>query len=663
MKKTEIKRNFLILKIILFLLFFILLLKFLMITIYYRGGFESMAKFQTKTVIENPMPRGEIFDRNNNILAGNKEYKNLIYINDGNKNNQELWKLATTLSKQITTPLGNNQLLKVDYQDLIIRENGDQFFERLSFEEQQLPQEELDKKLRSKVTKKDYEDLVAKYGEKAIEYKIKMDVSSASTPLVLVKKLNKKDQYFVQSNLGKLGGCFVVDDWERTYPYKETFSGWLGTVGKIPEEEYEKYKSQGYGANELVGTSYIEKEMEPVLNARTQKIEIFFDQEGNIINYQTTDKGKEGLDIILTIDIKLQKEIENILKRYLKEDSYKYFKTAFSSVVNPNTGELLAVGGIYEDDKKYYDNSIGQITTAYEIGSVIKPAILGLGYDTGIWEQNTIINDAPLDFGGGTIKSSYHNSGMIDEFEAIKHSSNIYFYDILLKMANLDYTGASGFPAEVEQKYFDQVREELQRYGLGSKTGVGFNSEITGVVSTNRTVGLYADIANGQYDTYTPLALTQYVGGLANGTSRMKMNYLYSVNHPGEIGKPGREKMRVQPEILNKLPVGAEDMKHVQDTLAEPSKPGGTTNAAADSRYKIGSKSGTSESFYFEAGMKEAVKTDNASFIAYAPYNDPKIAVSVLFPFWTPDGYVNKPSATTAGAEILDALYDAGYTK
>lgn len=663
MKKTEIKKNFLILKILLIVCMAVLIAKFLIVTIYYNGGFEAMAKFQTKIVISNPMPRGEIFDRKSKLIAGNKQAKNLIYINVNSKSDEEEWELVQNLAQNIDVKPPLTKLSKVDYEDLIIRENSEEMYSRLSTEEQLLSQKEVDEKLRNKVTKTDYDELVKMYGLEAVDLKIRIDNSSSTTPQVLATNLSVEEQYYIQNNIGKIGGCFIINSWERIHPYGDTLKGMLGSVGEIPSEELNKYESLGYSSNDLVGTGYIEKELESILKSQSEKIEIYFDDSGNINNYRVIQEGKEGKDVKLTIDIELQKKVDKILKTALKNDSYKNFHTAFSSIVDPDTGELLAVSGIYEDDKKYYDNSIGQFTTAYEIGSVIKPAILGLGYDTGTWEWNKTITDAPIDFGGGTIKSSYHDYGQVDEYQAIKVSSNIYFYDILLNLAGLDYTGNSGFPQEVDQKYFDMVRKELQSYGLGVSTGIDFANEITGVVSSQRGVGLYADIANGQYDTYTPLALTQYMSVLANGKYRMKMNYVYSINSPGEIGKIGNEQMRVSPEILNQTPVGDKDMAHIQDTLAGPSQVGGTTNAAFDSRYQIGSKSGTSESFYFEQGMKEAIKTDNSSFIAYAPYNDPEMAVSVIFPYWTPDGEVSKYSATDAGGEILDACYDLGYIK
>lgn len=660
MKSFLSNKYFVILKVALVLIFLILIAKFLIITIYYSEGFSTMAKYQTKVILANPMPRGEIFDRNGKLIVGNKQTKNLVYLNNNAMSDEEEWNLAEELNSNLDLNVVSKNINEIDYQDLVIREEGEEIQSRIDYESGVTTQEEIDEMLRAAVKTEDIEKIKKEHGDKVVDTKIKISASSTSSPQTLAEDLSKDDQYYVTSNVGKIGGAFIIDNWERDYPYKRTMRSTLGDVGPIPEEKISEYKARGYSAQDSVGTGYIEKNLESTLKSEYQQYQIYFDDEGNISDYTLINSGKEGMDIKLTVDVELQRDVENILKKYLKNDSYPYFRNAFSSIIDPKTGEVLVLGGIQENGDEYYDLSIGQFTTAYEVGSIVKPGVLLMGYDEG-WKKNKVIVDAPFDM-GGVSKGSYLDFGAINEYRAIQVSSNVYFYDILLNMAGIDYTNSSTFPATVSEGNFRKVRNNFQEMGLGSSTGISFSEEITGVTNSSRNLGLYMDLANGQYDTYTPLQATQFMGTLANGENRMKLNYLKSVHEPGDPNKLGATTYSSTPEIINKLNFKKEDIKHVQDTLAMPAQ-GGTTAAAADPRYSIGSKSGTSESFFYEKGMKEVVKTDNSSFMAYAPYKDPQIAVSVLFPYWTKDGDVGKASSVNAGGEILKTCYERGYIK
>ncbi len=656
-----------VLKFVFLLCFSILIFKFWLVTNFYNEGYSELAKHQTNIILKNPMPRGEIYDRNGKLIVGNEEKKNLVYLNNYKKSNEDMWKLAQDLVDNIQIDEKDYTLVENDYKDLIIREDQEEIYKRYNKNKAKYDTEaedfDVDAALRDQVTKEDYDKLVKKYGKKAVDIKILMDSSSTSNPKVLAKDLSSEDVYYINQNVGNLGGCFVMSDWQRTYPYKNTLKTFLGSVGDIPVEDLETYQSLGYSQADQIGTSYVEKEEEMYLRSTPQQVSFYFDTDGNIVNYEIIENGESGDDIKLTIDIELQKKVDEILRDSLKNDSFKYHKTNYASVTDPNTGEILALSGIYEDGKDYYDVSIQNFTSAYEVGSIVKPALLLIGYYLDVWDWDTVINDAPMDLGSGIVKASFHNYGPINENDAIKHSSNVYFYYMILKIAGINYTGPSSLPGVIDDEYFTTIRKEYSMFGLGTKTGIDFDNELEGVKNSSNGVGLYMDLANGQYDTYTPLQTNQYIATLANGKARMKMNYLYSINEPSKQGVIGPEIKRINSEVMNYLKYDPKDIKHVQETLAYPSTPGGTTAAAADSRYKMGSKSGTSESFYYEEGMKSAYKTNNSSFIAYVPYDKPKIAVSVLYPYWTPDGDLNKESATNAGGKILDAAYDLGYIK
>ncbi len=647
-------------KVFLVLVFVIILGKFFLVTNYFSAGYSELAKYQTDVIIKNPMPRGEIFDRNDKLIVGNKQSKNLVYMSTMDISNDYEWEVAQKLVSNIDVDKITYDFKEIDYQDLIIRENSDEIYDRVNDNPEKYKDMEDDEALRSAVTQEDINEINDTYGEGAVKLKILMNASSTSSPKVLFEDLSIDEQYYIESNFNTIGGAFIINSWEREYPYGETLRNFLGTVGEIPKEEQQKYLNLGYSPSDKVGTSYVEYAQEQYLKSSAEEIQIFFDSEGNIIDYKTLYEGEVGKDLKLTIDIELQKDIEKILRDNLKDDSYENYKANYASVMDVNTGDIIALAGQFDGEDGFYDNSIGNFSGVYEVGSIVKPAVLLTGYQEGVWEYGQVVNDKPMDIGGGITKASYHNYGMVDENKAIAVSSNVYFYTMALKIAGIEY-GKDPLPQTIDEESFNTMRENFAKFGLGVKTGIGFDEEIEGVKSNDNGVGLYMDIANGQYDTYTPLQMTQYMSTIANGKSRYKANYIYSINEPGNVKELGKEVIRVKPVVLNQLDYSPKDIKHVQETLILPSQGGGTTAKVADSRYKFGSKSGTSESFYYEPGMKKSVETNNTSFIAYAPYDKPNVAISVMMPYWTSVGETNKTDATDIGGQVLDATYDAGY--
>ncbi len=316
-----------VLKFIFLFAFGILIFKFWLVTNFYSEGYSELAKHQTNIILKNPMPRGEIYDRNNKLIVGNEEKKNLIYLNNYKKSNEDMWALAKIIVDNIKIDEGDYSLVENDYKDLVIRENQEEIYKRYNDNKSNYDVEsedfDIDSALRDQVKKSDYDKLVKKYGKKTIDMKILMDSSSTANPKTLAKDLTSEEVYFINENIGTLGGCFVMSDWTRIYPYDNTLRSFLGSVGDIPAEDLEMYQSLGYSQADKIGTSYVEKEEEMYLRSDPQQISFYFDNTGNIVNYEIVDTGESGNDIKLTIDIELQKKVDDILKESLKNDSFK----------------------------------------------------------------------------------------------------------------------------------------------------------------------------------------------------------------------------------------------------------------------------------------------------------------------------------------------------
>ena len=152
--------------------------------------------------------------------------------------------------------------------------------------------------------------------------------------------------------------------------------------------------SKGYSANDRVGTAYLEKQYEEVLQGQREKKEIVLDRNGNVESITKIQDGSKGNNIKLTIDLAFQDGVNAILKRHFENElstgSALYSEGIYAVALEPSTGAVLAMSG-YSHEKGTYQitpDALGTITSVFVPGSIIKGAILALvgkmGYCLGI---------------------------------------------------------------------------------------------------------------------------------------------------------------------------------------------------------------------------------------------------------------------------------------
>ncbi len=649
-KNEQLNKRITIIKIISIIACIAIFIKFGIVTIYYEEGFNELAKYQSTVEITQELPRGEIFDSEGVLLAGNKLTYDLSYIESGIKSSDELMEDAQKITKIVD--IDSSTLTESDLKDLWLSSYTDGVSnfataaKRIDAETQKKLKKlyddgdpnyiyESNEAYRAVVTDEEVQKLIDEYGKDTLYVRIKMKQSTTKNPVVIKKDLSLKEKYAIDEKTGEIGGFFTVDDWQRTYPQKTVMRSLIGNVGQIQLEDRTLYESQGYDLDEEVGTSYLEKELEPILHSTNQKLECFFDESGNLIRTEVIDSGELGNDVQLTINIKFQKHVEKIVKQQLSDNDYKYNNNSFATVTDPQTGNILAIAG----QSKYGEFSIGNFTAAYPVGSIVKPAVLLMGYDLGVWDWNTYINDTPMYIKGTPVKASYRNYGSIDEITALAKSSNVYFYQMFLKIAGVTYVPNA--PLNVNPKYYDVVRQEFEQFGLGTSTGIQIDNEMQGVRGSEISPGKYLDLANGQYDTYTNLQVSQFISTIANGGTRYRINYLKKVTTAGEQGELGKVIYEQKPEQLNKLTMSTKDINHTKEGMeACANRSYGTGNTGGYNNLSVPSacKTGTSEDFYTDEETGITHKVNNASFISYAPQENPEIAISILMPSYTSDG-------------------------
>jgi cell division protein FtsI/penicillin-binding protein 2 len=283
------------------------------------------------------------------------------------------------------------------------------------------------------------------------------------------------------------------------------------------------------------------------------------------------------------------------------------------------------------------------------MGSTVKGATVLTGLQQGVIDPSTIIYDAPLTFGDGRQMKSHEYMGPIGPVTALERSSNVYMWHIAMRLSGYDYSQKRFTDHKVEQA-FQVLRNSYSQFGLGIQTGIDLPSEATGYhtgMSSELAQAMFFSI--GQFDTYTPLQMAQYVSTIANDGYRMKPHLLKEVrqpaDHPGQLGKL---LYRNEPEVMNRLEMKQEYLDVVQQGFRQVMA--GSKGTAAwlfkNKDYQPAGKTGTAE-------IDKKTGLYNKTLVGYAPYNNPEIAFAVVVPEIREDN-----TNTEIGEGILDAYFD-----
>jgi cell division protein FtsI/penicillin-binding protein 2 len=435
--------------------------------------------------------------------------------------------------------------------------------------------------------------------------------------------------------LDEYKGIVTKLSWERKYIYGDTLRGILGNISSestgLTSTYKEYYLKKGYKLTDRVGISGLEYQYEDYLKG-TKSI---YKNTGNGI--EEIVKSKRGNDIVLTIDIKLQLEIEKIMEEEMikakKEPNTQYFNRSFTVISNPNTGEILAMAAKIISNNKVYDYSAFIPISSVTVGSVIKGASISVGYKTGAINIGTIMKDECIKLANTPLKCSWLRSGLgnLTDIDALRLSSNSYQFKIAMRVAGFNYIYNGSF--SLKNDTFKTYRDMFNSYGLGVKTGIDLPNESRGIVGMNDTPGLILDFSIGQYDTYTPLQLTQYINTVASNGNRIKLNLLKEVHESSDGDLSNKVIYKTPVKVLNKVDLDSKYISRIQEGFISVLAPRGLGYGYINTKYKPAGKTGTSQSFY--DSNKDGVidkQTITSTFAGYAPYDNPKMSITVISP-------------------------------
>ncbi|MBC6307991.1 penicillin-binding protein 2 [Listeria sp. FSL L7-1582] len=671
-KRQVIPLRLNILFFVIFILFSALILRLGVVQIVQGETYKRQLEETDDVSVTKNVPRGVIYDRNYNLLVGNSAVKSITYTRSQKTQATEMIAVAKKLDKLVAiTP---EKLTERDLQDYWILTHQKESIARLSKADQTLDGGKVYKKQIAGVTPDDLASLTDEDKRIATIYK-KMTAGYALSQVALKSKgVTDAEIARVSENLESLPGVDTTTDWNRFYTYDETLRSILGSVSTekqgIPSDKVDYYLAQGYSRNDRVGRSYLEAQYESVLAGQKSKSNSVLDSSGNIIETVEKYEGSKGKDLVLSVDVELQKKVEEILRKNIKlAKSYggsDLLDRAFVVAMDPYTGQVLSLAGQkIEDTGKFEDYSLGSFTTAYNMGSAVKGATVLSGIMDGAITENTVFTDKPIKFKGTDPKSSWFNRHgerplSLTPESALEISSNSYMYQTAMKMAGAKYVFEGPFRAS--PKTFNEMRYYYNQFGLGVRTGIDLPGEQVGFKGDDKTVGKILDFAIGQYDSYTPLQLAQYSSTIANGGHRIAPSMLKEIRDPSSNGDTvGKVATEIEPKILNQIGAPSSAIKTVQDGFYDVTHGSNGTGKAyfKNVPVPVAGKTGTAQAFY-DGPKTESRMADvwNTTFVGYAPAEKPEIAISVVIP-WQYRGETDQSKVSLKIAEqVFETYYD-----
>lgn len=673
-KKSHVPLRLNLLFFMVFLMFSALILRLGVVQIVYGEDYKKEVERTENVTVSTAVPRGKIYDRYHRIVVDNTPLRTITYTRMNGSTSEDRLKVARQLAELIEMP--TDKITDRDKKDFWILLNEDRAKKKITVKDkQQLADKKIDdaevyKRQLARITEAELQELTPAELE-VLAIKRQMDSGYANTPQIIKNKDVTPEEYAVISeNLDKLPGVDTTTDWDRNYMYGNLFRTVLGNVSSadegLPVDRLNYYLVRDYNRNDRVGKSYIEQEFEDMLHGTKAEVRNVTDQEGNILDTIYVSKGSRGNDLILTMDMELQKRVEQIIEEELKAakaTGENMLDRAFVVMMNPKNGEVLSMAGkqlVNKDGKQeVQDFALGTMTSSYAMGSTVKGATILTGLQTGAIKPDTVLLDEPIKIKGTPVKKSWKNMGYIGIQTALQQSSNVYMFKTAMNIAGVQYV--PGGSLNIKQKTFDTMRMYFSQFGLGVPTGIDLPNESSGFKGTADAgyPGLLLDFAIGQYDTYTPLQLAQYVSTIANGGYRIKPQIMKEIREPstttGEIGKVVES---TEPIVMNRIDMDASQIALVQQgfrmVMQTPSGTGASLFMNAP--YKTAGKTGTAEIFY--DGPIESLRSTpayNLTLIGYAPDDNPEVAFSVVVPWMKNDSNaVNKK----IGRRILDAYFE-----
>ncbi|MGU8085108.1 penicillin-binding protein PBP2B [Streptococcus suis] len=680
-KPLEHDGNFISLRLnilfsIVIFLFLVLILRLADMQIINHDFYSNKLSTASQKIISNGSIRGQIYDAQGKPLVEN-EIQQVVSFTRSNK-----------MSAQEMKEVANKLLQWVNVSDVTItqRDKADYYLADEEVYRQVVEALPEDKKYdsdgnylsESTIYSNAVDSIPAEalqYSEqdsKAIElFKQMNGATYFSTVNLVTDTLTAEQVAHIVANESQLPGISTTNNWQRNI-LPTSLSSVIGTVTSeqagLPAEDAEYYLSKGYSPNDRVGTAYLEKQYEEVLQGQREKKEINLDRNGNVESIKTIQEGQKGNNIKLTIDLAFQDGVNAILKKYFESElstgSALYSEGVYAVALNPSTGAVLAMSG-YSHEKgssTITEDALGTITSVFTPGSIVKGATISSGWENGIISGNQVLLDEPIYFAGSAPITSWwaYGSFNIDATEALEYSSNVYMVKIALGLLGQTYSANMYLnDGDTLTNAMTKLRSTFAEYGLGASTGIDLPLESTGFLPEEYSTANFIMNAFGQFDNYTPMQMAQYVATVANNGKRISPHLVEGIYGNNPQGGLGDLIETVSGKEMNQVNISADEMALLRQGFYQLVNGGGRFNTGSaigrGAAVTISAKTGTAET-YTTTPSGEVVTAVNTNVVAYAPSDNPQIAVAVVLPNLTNENSTTK-AITTEIINLYNSLY------
>ncbi|MBR5485018.1 MAG: hypothetical protein IKV41_00735 [Oscillospiraceae bacterium] len=500
-----------------------------------------------------------------------------------------------------------------------------------------------------------------------VHYQMDLSGFSVRVPYVLAKDVSIDTVTKMRERSFSLEGVDYQQSTARQYVDGDVAPHIIGTIGMLTAEEYTALTEQGktfkseketlpdsrkYLLSDFIGKAGIEYAMEDTLRGSTGTRRIVINNKGDVLESEVTQEAIPGSTVVLTLDSVLQRTATQALLdeiAYLNanapEGQGREADAGAVVAVEVKTGEVLVACNVPSYNLESYRQDIDELLQdpkrplvnralmgQYRPGSTFKPIVATAGLATDLIEGPTTV-DCTYQYKFYDDYQPYclSHHGPIDVYGAIKHSCNIFFYDVGRRLG------------------ISEINRYAQAYGLGQPTGIEIGEskgrlsspDFSQKMGSKWYDGNVLQAAIGQLDTeVTPIQLANYAATIANKGKRMKLHLVKSVQS-FDFAETIYEN---EPVVVDTVDASLQDYKVLTDAMVQTQRTGSASMFLGDYPIDVACKTGTPETT--KSGFP------NSTFICFAPADDPQIAVAVVIEKgW--HGYTGAPVARA----VLDQYF------
>lgn len=483
--------------------------------------------------------------------------------------------------------------------------------------------------------------------------------------VILRNNLSDLEASWFAAHAYKFPGVELKARWVREYPQGESAAHVLGYVGRISEADVTRLEEAGelgnYRGSNTIGRKGIEKTWEATLHGKTGVEEVEVTASGRPVRTLQRTDPVPGSDLILSLDIGLQK---------IAEAQFKGQRGALVAI-EPGSGEVLAlvsapsfdpnlfVDGIDVDSWRELNESPDHplinrpLYSTYPIGSTYKPFVALAALELGVRSPTERISDPGYyELGGQRFRNAAGAVyGPTDMHRAIVVSSDTYFYSLGPEIG------------------VNALHDFSKQFGFGQLTGIDLDGERRGVLPSTEWkrkayrkpeqqrwyAGESVSVAVGQgYNAFTLLQLAQATAVLADGGTYVEPHLVQKISNPVT-----QKAVPTPVEPTHVIDLKPENLKVVRDAMVGVLKSGTARRAFAGAHYQAAGKTGTAQVFSLRGAKYNAAEIDerlrdHALFMAFAPVEDPQIAVALI----VENGGWGSTVAAPVAREVFDYWLD-----